>query len=246
LSNAMTPPFLKELIPGGIEYGTNLLVEFEADSLWYETSLTIAAHALRTGIKIDYHNFQHTPNDIRKALDRRGLDVRKLEDDNMLWIVDSYTVQTGHDTSKDQTDVTQVSVKLADWSIALARDLKMGISETMKRRLHIDDNTGILLQYNEEKAIIDFWRTRYIPYSRARECVNIYSLLTNVTSTSFYKQYESLSDGIIDFKSEEAENELQHYVRIRTLRGRRCDTHWRKLELSDNGEVALTDQKTVS
>ena len=239
MSTVMIPPLLKELVPGGFEYGANLLVEFDSDSVWYETSLTIAAHALRAGIKIDYHNFQHTPSDIRKALDRRGLDVKKLEGDDMLWLVDSYTVQTGLDTSKDQTDVTQVSVKLADWSIALARDLKMGISETMKRRLHIDDNTGILLQYNEEKAIIDFWRTRYIPYSRARECVNIYSLLTNVASTSFYKQYESLSDGIIDFKSEERENEFQHYVRVRNLRGRRHDSRWRKLRLSDNGEVTL-------
>ena len=241
MSTMMVPPFLKELVPSGFEYGSNLLVEFDSDSVWYETSLTIAAHALRAGIKIDYHNFQHTPSDIRKALDRRGLDVKKLEDNDMLWVVDSYTVQTGFDTSKDQTDVTQVSVKLPDWSIALARDLKTGISETMKRRLHIDDNTGTLLQYNEEKAIIDFWRTRYIPYSRARECVNIYSLLTNVASTSFYKQYESLSDGIIDFKSEERENELQHYVRIRSLRGRGCDSRWKKLRLSDNGEVTLVE-----
>jgi KaiC/GvpD/RAD55 family RecA-like ATPase len=235
----MTPPFLKELVPGGFEYGSNLLVEFDSDSVWYETSLTIAAGALRAGIKIDYHNFQHTPSDIRKAFDRRGLDVKKLEDNDMLWIVDSFTVQTGLDTSKDQSDVTQVSVKLSDWSISLAKDLKMGISETMKRRLHIDDNTGILLQYNEEKAIIDFWRTRYIPYSRARECVNIYSLLTSVASTSFYKQYESLSDGIIDFKSEERENQFQHFVRVRSLRGRGCDARWRKLRLSDNGEVTL-------
>ncbi len=237
----MVPPFLKELVPGGFEFGSNLLVEFDSDSVWYETSLTIAAHALRAGIKIDYHNFQHTPSDIRKAFDRRGLDVKKLEDNDMLWIVDSFTVQTGADTSQDQSEVTQVSVKLSDWSIALARDLKTGISETMKRRLHIDDNTGTLLQYNEEKAIIDFWRTRYIPYSRARECVNIYSLLTNVASTSFYKQYESLSDGIIDFKSEERENELQHYVRMRSLRGRGCDSRWRKLRLSDNGEVTLVE-----
>ncbi len=241
MSTVMVPPFLKELVPGGFEFGSNLLVEFDSDSVWYETSLTIAAHALRAGIKIDYHNFQHTPSDIRKAFDRRGLDVKKLEDNDMLWIVDSFTVQTGADTSQDQSEVTQVSVKLSDWSIALARDLKTGISETMKRRLHIDDNTGTLLQYNEEKAIIDFWRTRYIPYSRARECVNIYSLLTNVASTSFYKQYESLSDGIIDFKSEDRENELQHYVRMRSLRGRGCDSRWRKLRLSDNGEVTLVE-----
>jgi KaiC/GvpD/RAD55 family RecA-like ATPase len=237
----MVPPFLRELVPGGFEYGANLLVEFDSDSIWYETSLTIAAHALRAGIKVDYHNFQHTPDDIRKALDRRGLDLKKLEDDDKLWIVDSYTVQTGLSTAQDQSDYTQVSVKLSDWSIAIARDLKAGVSEVMKRRLHIDDNTGILLQYNEEKAIIDFWRTRYIPYSRARECVMMQALLKGVASPSFYKQYESLCDGILDFKSEERENELQHYVRIRSLRGTGCDSRWRKLRMSNNGEVTLVD-----
>jgi len=237
----MVPPFLKELVPSGFEYGANLLVEFDSYSVWYETSLTIAAHALRTGIKVDYHNFQHTPGDIRKAFDRWGLDVKKLEDEDMLWIVDSYTVQTGVDSSRGRSDVTEVSVKLSDWSIALAKDLKAGISEAMKKRLHIDDNTGILLQYNEEKSIIDFWRTRYIPYSRARECVMIQALLKGVASASFYKQYESLCDCIIDFKSEERENELQHYVRVRSLRGRGCDSRWRKLRLSDKGEVTLVD-----
>jgi KaiC/GvpD/RAD55 family RecA-like ATPase len=237
----MVPPFLKELVPSGFEYGANLLVEFDSDSIWYETSLTIAAHALRAGIKVDYHNFQHTPDEIRKALDRRGLDVKKLEDDDKLLIVDSYTVQTGLSTAQDQSDYTQVSVKLSDWSIAIAKDLKAGVSEVMKRRLHIDDNTGILLQYNEEKAIIDFWRTRYIPYSRARECVMMQALLKGVASPSFYKQYESLCDGIIDFKSEERENELQHYVRIRSLRGTGCDSRWRKLRMSNNGEVTLVD-----
>jgi KaiC/GvpD/RAD55 family RecA-like ATPase len=58
-------------------------------------------------------------------------------------------------------------------------------------------------------------------------------------SPDFPKQYESLSDGIIDFKSEERDNELQHYVRIRSLRDRGCDSRWKKLRLSDNGEVTL-------
>ncbi len=237
----MAPPLLKEMVPSGFEFGTNLLVEFEPDSLWYDTSLTIAARALMAGIKIDYHILQHPPGDITTAFQRWGLNVKKLEDEDLLWIIDSYTPQTGLDVPQDQSDYAQFSVKLSDWSIALAKELKAGISDVMKRRLHIDDNSGILLQYNEEKMMIDFWRTRYIPYSRARESVVIQTLLRNVASTSFYKQFESLFDGIIDFKSEERENELQHYVRVRSLRGRGCDSRWRKLRLSDNGEVTLID-----
>jgi class 3 adenylate cyclase len=167
------------------------------------------------------------------------LDVKRLEDDDMLWIEDSYTVQTGLGTPQDQSDKTKVSVRLSDWSIDLAKGIKGGIPDAWKKRLHIDDNTGILLQYNEEKMFIDFWRTRMMPYVRARECVFIQALLMSVASTSFCKQWESLCDGIIDFKSEERENELQHYVRIRSLRGRRCDSRWRPVSLLDNGEVTL-------
>ena len=241
LSGVLVPPLLKELVPSGFEYGTNLLVEFDPDSIWYETSLTIAAHALKAGIRTDYHTFQHTPNDIGKAFGRLGLDVKNLEDGDMLWIEDSYTTQTGLSAPQDQSDYSQVSVKLSDWSIGLAKDIKGGMPEVWKRRLHIDDNTGILLQYNEEKAIIDFLRTRVIPHSRARECVVLLSLVKGVASPPFYKQFESLCDGIIDFKSEERENELQHHVRIRSLRGRGYDSRWRRLRLLDNGEVTLAD-----
>lgn len=241
MSSALAPPLLKELVPSGFEYGTNLLVEFDPDSIWYETSLTIAAQALKAGMRTDYHTFQHTPEDIRKAFYRFGLDVKKLEDGDNLWIEDSYTVQTGLHAPQDQSDYTQVSVKLSDWSIGLAKDIKGGMPEAWKRRLHIDDNTGILLQYNEEKPMIDFWRTRVIPHSRARDCVVLQSLVRGVASAPFYKQFESLCDGIIDFKIEEHENELQHHVRVRSLRGRGYDSRWRRLRLLDNGEVTLAD-----
>jgi len=239
----MTPPFLKELVPGGIEYGTSLLVEFEPDSLWYETSLTIAAQAVKAGIRTDYHTFQHSPDGVKKAFRRWGLDVMKMEQDETLWIEDSYTIQTGMGAPEEQSDSSKVSVKLSDWSIGFAKSMKGGVPDAWKRRLHIDDNIGILLQYNEEKALIDFWRTRLIPYARIRESVGMYAILTNSASISFYKQLESLSDGIIDFKSEERENEFRHYVRIRGLRGRPCDTHWRELRLLDNGEVAIADER---
>ncbi len=241
LSGALVPPLLKELVPGGFEYGNHLLVEFDPDSLWYETSLTVAAQAVKAGIRTDYHTLQHPPDDIGKAFGRFGLDVKKLENEDMLWIQDSYTVQTGLNAPQDQSDYTQVSLKLSDWSIGLAKDIKLGMPEVWKRRLHIDDNSTVLLQYNEEKAFIDFWRTRFIPHSRTRECVVLQSFVKGVASTQFYKQFESLCDGIIDFKVEEGEKEVQHYVRVRSLRGRGCDSRWRQLRLSDNGEVTLVD-----
>lgn len=237
---------LRGLIPDGIEYGTSLLVEYEPDSLWYETSLTLAAQALKDGVRTDYHTFQHMPEEIRKDLTKLGLDIKKLEDAATLRILDSYTIQTGL-TAPEIQQRSQVprhysqSLKLADWSIADVQRIKAGVPDMDKRRLHIDDNTGILLQYNEEKTFIDNWRTRSRPHTKVQEIVLFNSLPTGASSDAFTKQFETLSDCIIDLETREKGDLIEHYLRVRIVRGQRYESRWRRLQLLDNGEVALTD-----
>src|SRR6202521_2529574 len=92
---SFTLPILKEMLPGGLTYGANYLVEFEPQSLWYETSLTLAASALRNGIMTDYHTFTHLPGDVRNGLKRLGLDLFELEKTDVFRLWDSFTLQTG-------------------------------------------------------------------------------------------------------------------------------------------------------
>lgn len=110
---------LKPLFPGGIDYGVNFLVEFEPHSIWFETSLTIAAQTLRAGIRTQYHTFQHTPNEIVRALSNLGVDTRQSEGLGMFELMDSYTVQTGLGKSVSESH-TASSLKLSDWSISEA------------------------------------------------------------------------------------------------------------------------------
>jgi KaiC/GvpD/RAD55 family RecA-like ATPase len=245
LSNTLALPILKDLVPAGFGYGTNLLVEFESQSLWYETSLTIAGNALKAGIRTDYHTLQHFPNEVASALERLGLDVKKLREEGMLGIIDSYTVQSGFGAPKikdtGRSHYQAQSVKLSDWSIQASVEMKTGSPEEEKRRLHIDDNTSVLLQYNDEKTLIDFWRTRAIPISRTRELAFMHSLVTGTASDSFYKQFEALCDGIIDLKTQESAGQIEHLIRVRTMRGRPYDSRWHKLRLLDNGEVTLAE-----
>ncbi len=238
----LTLPILKELIPEGIEFGTALLIEFAPDSIWHEASLTMAAQALREGVRTAYHTFQHPPDETRRALTRLGLDVKKLENDRTLVILDSYTAQTGlglqgRDNSAFQWD----SLKVSDWSIEGSQTIKAGVPEARKRRLHIDDNLGILLQYNPEKVLIDWWRTRLILEERAYESVGLHSVVTGIASDAFYRQIEQSCDGIIDFKNEEKGAEIEQYIRVRILRGKRYNSRWRRLSQLDEGEVALAD-----
>ncbi len=119
----------------------------------------------------------------------------------------------------------------------MAQLLKAGAEEEDRRWLHIDDNTSILLQYNEEKAVIDYFRTRINPITQVRDSVAVNSYLVGSASTSFIKQFESLYDVLVDFKSEEKEGKIDHYVRVRLIRGRSCDSRWHLVTVLDNGEV---------
>jgi KaiC/GvpD/RAD55 family RecA-like ATPase len=245
LSSGLSLPFLKELIEGRLDYGTSLLVEFEPDSIWYETSLTLAAHALKDGVRTDYHLFQHMPSEVRDAFTRFGLDVKQLEEQDSLRILDSYTVQTGlglGETSKSHVSLHySQSLKLSDWSIADVQRIKSGVPEEDKRRLHIDDNTGVLLQYNDEKSFIDNWRTRHRPHTKVQEIVMFNSLMKGAASDAFTRQFELLSDAIIDIKSQEKEGRIEHVLRVRAMRGRPYESRWRRLRLLQTSEVALAD-----
>jgi hypothetical protein len=168
-------PFLKGVLPGGLTYGANYLVEFEPQSLWYEASLTVVADALRHGIKTDFHSFTHVPSDIREALRRQVPDLDRLEDDDVFRIWDNYTVQTGLETPamvgrsnpKDKPDLH--SLKIADWDRGSVEGIKGEIDEVDRQRLHVDDNTSILLQYNGEKEFLEHFRTLTVPYMRRFE-----------------------------------------------------------------------------
>ena len=234
-------PVLSELVPGGVDYGSNILVEFEPRSIWFETSLTLTAHALRERVRTEYHTFQRTPKEVRNGLVRLGANVQAAEAGGNFTIIDSHTVQMGLGPPETLQNVVTQSVKLSDWSIGFVKQLKAGAEQGDLGWLHIDDNTGILLEYNQEKDFIDVWRTRVIPYIRECESLLVYSVLTGVGSDAFHKKLESLSDGIIDFKSEEREGRLEQFVRLGSMRGRSVDTRWRRLKFSEKGEVTILE-----
>ncbi len=242
----MLVPLLREIVPNGLSYGAHYAIEFDTDSLWYETSITIAAYALRSGVKVDYHTFQHSPDKVREDMARLGLKLRPLEEDTTFRIMDTYAPATGAFRAPEKTAETGPggsfwagSVKVSDWSLGNVHDIKGEVPGASKKRLHIDDNTSLLLRYNDEKELVDYWRTRVVPWALALEIAMVHALATGVASDPFYKNIESLMDGIFDLKSREENGKIEHYLRVRTMRGKAHDSRWRRLKMSNNGEVTL-------
>ena len=242
-------PILNELAPDGFFYGGHYIVEFGADSLWYETSLMIAALALKEGLKTEYHVFQHFPNEAREQFGRLGIDAKKLEKEGLLNIWDSYTPtveyaeklrKAARGKSNRWTSTPNNPLSVAKSAVRWKEAAQAGYTSEDKRWLHIDDNTAIFLQYNGEKEFIDSWRIGALPYGiRARETPHFLGFPKGIASDAFYTKFEALCDGIIDVKSETEGDLIAHYIRVRMIRGKACDTRWHRLQLLDNGEVVL-------
>ncbi len=247
MTGSLAFPILNPMIPGGLRYGGHYVVEYDSDSPWYETSLTITAEALRQGVRTEYHVFIHPPDHIRNDLSRLGLDIRQLERNDTFRILDTYDVMTGLAAPekpeamslKGREPFEAHTFDLVHWSSKVEKMIREGVSPDEKQWLHLDDNTSILNHYSEEKLIIDMWRTRFIPYARVRELAMIHSFVMGVASDTFYRNFEALCDGIFDLRSLEEEGRFQHYARARTMRGTTIDTRWRQLQLKDNGRVQV-------
>ncbi len=231
-------PILDALVPGGLSYGALYLVEFEPQSLWYDTSLTISAQALKHGAKTVYHTLMHLPQDIRGRIAEQGVDVESAEDEDIFRINDSYTPTTGLELPQGTRKSGLGSLNLADWSISEKRDIEKP-TEAEKGWVHIDDDISILLQYNDEKELHKSRRDRAVPWARALELVLFQPIATGVFSESFYRQMESVCDGIIEFRTQDKSGRVENHARARMLRGKTLDSSWKLLKVRDNGEVVV-------
>jgi KaiC/GvpD/RAD55 family RecA-like ATPase len=232
LEDTVRIPLLYKGLPGGLRYGANYLVEFEPQSLWFEMSLTLCAQALRMGIRTDYHVFTHISEDIRAKLGHLGLDVAKLESDDTFRIIDSYSVQTGRGPAQRVGKTTTLewvdlkSMSMDDWNFSTSGVLKAEVPEVDKRRFHIDDNTSVLVQFNNEKSVAEHFRTHTIPFARHLQLAAIHAVATGIFSDSFYRQFESFCDGIIDVKAQEVRGRMSYYMRVRKVGGEKTDSAW--------------------
>ena len=225
---------IENLTRGSISPGTNILVEFDPASQWYNATLTIAAGWLKTGGSVSYIAHSQSPNDIRFQLRRLGVPVEDMEQKDRLWITDLYTLSLGQ---KSKEKFAPESLKVADLSIWIAREAM--VESPAPEFLVIADNSSILDRFNDEKNWVELYLTRPIPMAKSRQMTQLIAFMAGIHSNWAYRQLEAAVDGIVDFKVEEVGEDTRDLMRIRTMRNVQFDRRWHELTTSENSKVLL-------
>lgn len=225
---------IEDLTRGPIPPGSNVLVEFDPASQWYNASLTIAVGYLKSGGVVDYNATAQSVPSIRLKLKRFGLDVDAMEREGKLELWDWYTATLG---KKSTEKLAEDSLKVADLSIDFS---KTELSDTSRPvRLAIRDNASTLARFNEEKAWVEFESTRPVQVTESHKGVAIRGILKGVHSDWVYKRLEDAYNGVIDFRLDESSDPSRNLMRIRAMRDVGFDGRWHPLKIDENFEVTL-------
>ena len=231
-------PLIEDLTKEPIPPGSNVIVEYEATSQWFNASVTIAAGWLRQNGKVSYSAVAQSPAKVRETLNRLGIDCGRLEagphDEEPLRIWDFYASTLG---LKSNEKLQVSSMKVADHSIFYVK--QQFVLEQNPDRLAFVDDWSSYSRFNDEKSWVEFLLTRDFPVCSRNKMSNFGGLLKGIHSSWVYNRLESAADGIIDFKLEEEGRTLRDVMRIRSMRSVHFDREWHELKIGDNFEVTL-------
>lgn len=234
-------PLIEDLTTGPVPAGSNLLVEYDPASQWFEASITIAAEWIRTGGRLSYNAAAQPPDNIRDQIRRLDLEPAELEKDERLRIIDWYMATLGQ---KSKEKHAFDSLKVADVSLYIAKTIMARHQDIAGRPLsagwlRITDNLSCMARFNDEKSWIEFELSRRIPTAPLTKSTAIRGLIRGLHSEWAYKNLEAVVDGIIDFKLEETGEQVRNLVRIRRMRNVGFDSQWHQLRIGRNFEVTL-------
>ena len=236
-------PLIDDLTQESVPAGSNLIVEFDPDSQWYNACLTTASEWVKHGGDLGYNGFVQAPDRVRTRLTRLGVNVGELERIDRLRVYDWYTPTLGK-KSKERYGID--SLKVADQSIEfrLTEDDLNNPEETeWPESLRIVDNFSTLARFNDEKAWVEFMLTRVLPIGPVKKSTLIFGIMNGVHSEWAYRQLEGSADGIVDFKLEKVNGKIRDLMQIRMMRSVHFSREIVELKVGETFEVMFQKQQ---
>ncbi len=233
-------PLIEDLTKGPVPAGSNLLIEFDPASQWYNASLTMLTEWIRTGGRVAYNVSTQPPDNVRSQLKQLTLNVEELERDEKLFLYDWYTLTLG---VQSQERYAAPSLKAADVSIVTVTP-KTSPDEVKEAGYGPDllilwDDASFLDRFNDTKSWIELLIARFMPRTHVTKSNFVFGLAKGVLNEWVYRRLEVAAEGIIEFKLDETVDPPQNLIRVRSLRNVSFDGRWHPLRISENFEVTL-------
>ena len=239
VSTVLRIPLVDDLTQESVPPGSNLLVEFDPLSQWYNSCVSVAAGWVKSGGDLGYNGFIQPPEQVRMQLARVGLNVAELEGNDRLRVYDWYTPTLGR-RSKEKYGIE--SLKVADQSIAFRLtedDINNPAQIEWPESLRIADNFSVLARFNDEKSWVEFMLTRVYPIAPVKKSTLIFGIMKGVHSEWAYRQLEGSADGIIEFKLGQADRSTMDLMQIKMMRNVHFNRELAELKVGENFEVTL-------
>lgn len=234
-----------------------MLVEYDPDSQWIALATTLAARFYEAGHHVGYLAMTRPVDEVKQGLAALGIDLARAIESERLMVEDWYSASlTGGrlELSDSKADLFEPipgglrlsSLKVADLSVKWLKTSKAGphpiydiVDHWPTGSLIVAESCSGILRFNDEKAFVEWVESRVNPEERRRKSVTFQALARGIHSERLYKRMESASDGIIDIRVVERDEEIKNMLRIRSLKGQKHDTRWHELEIQTNGEAVL-------
>ncbi len=231
---------VEDLTTGPIPAGSNLIVEYDATSLWYGASLSMASEWLSSGGEVGYSIAAQPPDNIRTLLMKLGMNVQELETSGKLDIWDWYSATLGQKSKEKHASQT---LKATDLSIMTAKATRHEeTQEAIPEYLRIWDNCSVLARFNDDKAWVELLITRTFPRAFRTKSTLIVGVMRGIHSDWVYRQLEDAADGVVEFKLEEDGRNSRDLIRIRSMRSVTFDRKWYELKRGQNFRVTIENR----
>jgi len=254
-------PLLAELVPAGVKPGTMFLVEFDPESQWLSIAATIAARLYQQDQFVCYLSMARTPEDVKESLSELGVDFCSAEKSGRLVVEDWYsaTLAGGRLASANNhgslfepvTGGLRIrSLKIADLSVEWLKTSKSGpnkihdiVDYWPTGSMVVAESFSSILRFNEEKAFVEWMESRVIPEERKGKRITLQGFVRGIHTEWLYKRMESASDGVIELRVMERDDEAKNFIRIRSLKGQPHDSRWHEVEIHSDGGAKLAESR---
>ncbi|MHA1685088.1 MAG: ATPase domain-containing protein [Candidatus Heimdallarchaeaceae archaeon] len=228
-------PGLDTILGGGLPKGRTILVSGPAGAGKSTFGLQFLYHGIVSGGESGiFVSFDEHPEHVREECLNFGWNLRELENQNLLVIIDGFSPRAGVSSNeKYQTlvDVDELSMKLVEI-----------IDQTSAERVVIDSITALALSMENEQQI----RRQILKLSAimsSLECTTILTSEMRGGEVSRFGVEEFMSQGVIVLNYEFQRSVATRSLNIRKMRGMKHNMAQYPFVITGNGIVVYSDEQ---